>query len=67
MFNVLKSNIDAKYVEKIIKNHDSYLYNTLKINPLNIDLVSHYISHHRDKIKKKVKILHFLYDLENIR
>ncbi len=66
MFNNLKSKIDAKYVEKIIKNHESYIYNSLKINPLNEDLLSHYISYHRDKIKKKVKILHFLYDLENL-
>jgi len=67
MFNIRKSNIDTKYLEEIIKNHESYLFNTLKINPLNKDLVSHYISHHRDKIKKRVKILHFLYDLENLR
>lgn len=66
MINPLKSKINEKYKDKII-NHDSYVYNSIKDNPLDKELENHFISYHLDKLKKNIKILHIIYDLENLR
>jgi len=66
MINPLKSTIFEKYKDKII-NHDSYVYNSIIDNPLDKEIGNHFISYHLDKLKKNVKILHIIYDLENLR
>ena len=37
------------------------------MKPIEYEGLTHFFSNHRDKMNKTIKILHLIYDIENIR